>query len=441
MALRSYLPKSLFGRALLILVLPMLLLQAVVAYIFIQRHFDAVTRQMTDAVARELRWMMLRIEGIESPLVRDRELELATRSLGMELGFDEHGKITRGMAHAFFDVTGRAVAQTLDRAFAEPVAIDLSRHERVVDVRIQTSKGTLRALIPRRRMIASRPHLLLVWMVATALALIGIAVVFLRNQIRPIRALAEAADEFGKGRLVDFRPAGAEEIRLAGAAFLDMRARIERQIEQRTKMLSGVSHDLRTPLTRMKLALEMADPGPETEELRRDVREMEHMLTEFLAFARGERGEAITQTDVVTLAEELINDARREGGQISLFTRIDLPGERLVPMRRGAIKRCLQNLIGNALTYGDKAVLSLTINRRLVEFTVEDNGPGIPPDKREEAFRPFSRLDSARNQDRGGGVGLGLSIALDIARAHGGDILLGESTSLGGLRVALRIPR
>ncbi len=439
--IKRYLPKSLFGRALLILLAPVLLLQAMVAVLFIQRHYAGVTEQMAGAVARELNYAVELVENGDDPDAINRTLAEYAIPLGFELKL-EPGEFARTEAlWRFYDVSGGALAQTLEERVIRPITVDLVTFDKLADVRIATSNGIIHAQIPRRRTIASNPHLLLVWTGGTAFLLVVVAVAFLRNQVRPIRQLAFAADSFGKGRTVRFRPSGAEEVRRAGAAFLDMRRRIERQIEQRTMMLSGVSHDLRTPLTRMKLALALEKPSPERDGLARDVAEMERMLEEFLDFARGEQGEPVEETDPVELAEEIAADARRSGAAMTLYSSVETPESPIFAMRRGAVKRCVMNLIDNAARYGETVALSVRVARQNVEFTVEDDGPGIPPEKREDAFRAFNRLDAARNQDKGGGVGLGLYIALDIARAHGGTLTLDESERLGGLKATLRLPR
>jgi two-component system osmolarity sensor histidine kinase EnvZ len=264
--------------------------------------------------------------------------------------------------------------------------------------------------------------------------LLGVAVAFLRNQIRPILRLATAAEDFGKGRELDFRPQGAREVRQATYAFFEMKRRIERSIEQRTAMLNGVSHDLRTILTRFKLSLALLDDGPEKDELLRDVEEMQRMLEDYLAFARGDAGEAATPTDIGALLEELKADAERHGHA----TEIRIAGEPVVTVRADAFKRCLFNLVSNAQRYGDRIEIEAMRDQRFLTVNIDDDGPGIPPEKREEVFRPFFRLDEARNQDEGG-TGLGLAIARDIARSHGGDIILGQSP-MGGLRASVRVP-
>lgn len=441
MFLKKYVPRSLFGRSLIIFIAPLIVLQAVVAYIFVQRHFEGVTSQMARAVARELNYAVEVVENaddIEAALGRLEELK---GPLGMQLGLVEGAIVEESAIREFYDVSGGAVEESFKVNVERPLALDLVSDQRMVDARVQTAKGVLRALIPRDRMIASNPEYLLFWMFGVALALMVVVIYFLRLQVQPISRLAEAADEFGKGRERPFRPQGAEEVRRAGAAFLDMKARLERQIEQRTKMLSGVSHDLRTPLTRMKLALAMSDDTDEVRELRRDVDDMERMLGEFLAFARGEQGEETAEVDPIDIAEEVAADARMKGARVSVLSTIETPGRSTAMLRRVGIKRALANLVGNAAEFGERVDITARLARRFVEFVVEDDGPGIPEAEREAAFRPFERLDPARNQDKGGGVGLGLSIALDIARSHGGELSLHESERLGGLKARFRVPR
>ncbi|MEL7116695.1 MAG: ATP-binding protein, partial [Pseudomonadota bacterium] len=279
---------------------------------------------------------------------------------------------------------------------------------------------------------------LLVLMVFAGLVLTIIAFVFMRNQLRPIRRLARASEAFGKGQNVTYRPSGASEIRAAGQAFVAMRERIERQIEQRTMMLSGVSHDLRTPLTRLKLGLSMLDEDAEIKALRRDVEDMERLVDEFLAFARGDAlddAEEIAPGDVI---RSVVEKFQSSGAPVSLR---EISAEaRPMMLRPLATARALENLIGNAVKYGNRAEVSLLPNGQTVRFVVEDDGPGIPEDLRGEALKPFVRLDRARNQDRGSGVGLGLAIAHDIARRHGGVLRLDQSATLGGLKASLDFP-
>ncbi|MGF1503267.1 MAG: ATP-binding protein [Paracoccaceae bacterium] len=439
-AIKRYLPKSLFWRAFLILVIPILVLQAVVALVFIQRHYDGVTAQMASSVAREINYAIRAVERADDAATAEAALEEMVDPLGLQLGLDLDGRITARDVRAFYDLTGSVIAETLARRVERPLALDFVKIRKFVDVRVATSKGVLRVLVPRGRMNASNPHQLLVWMAVTVIALLAVSTAFLRNQVRPIRELARAASAFGRGRSLPFRPTGAEEVRRAGHAFLAMRARIERQIGQRTLLLSGVSHDLRTPLTRMKLALACAEPAPETVELSRDLDEMERMLAAYLDFARGDGTEEAEPVDPTEIAREVAEDAGRDGVEVELaeLRDEDQPGE--IVLRRGAVKRCLGNLVGNAARHGARTALSVRVTARFVEYVVEDDGPGIPPERREEALRPFVRLDESRNQNQGAGVGLGLAIALDIARSHGGSLSLDASERLGGLRATLILP-
>jgi len=438
---RSVLPRSLFGRALLILVAPVVLLQLIVGYVFFQRHYERVTAQMTRSVALEILLAIDRVE--EAPDLAAAEAALARLAAPLRLGLrlEPGGGFVPGVRRAPLDLTGLALVTTLEEEIRRPLAVDLLADTRAVRIAVETDRGVLIVEAPRNRLTVSNPHQLLVLMILSSIVLLAIAVGFLRNQVRPIRQLAEAAEAFGKGRALPFRPAGAEEVRRAAAAFLNMRARIERQIEQRTTMLSGVSHDLRTPLTRMKLTLALMDDDEDHAGLRQDVEQMERMLGAFLAFARGDAAEATEPVDPFALAARLAEDAGRGGARVRLAEVCETPGDRMVEMRPMAVQRALENLIGNAARYGSEVALTVRLLPKTLDFVVEDDGPGIAPQDRARALSPFSRLDEARNQDRGGGVGLGLAIALDVARGHGGSLELGESPALGGLRATLRLPR
>lgn len=434
--LKKLLPRGLYGRAALILILPIVTIQLVVSIAFIQRHFEDVTRQMTENVVQDIRLLIDRID-IAPDLASARA---GIAPLGRALGLDVSLPAAPGQGNArvFYDLSGRVITETLRGAFPDTQGVELS-DLRTVKFTVATAKGPLLVELPRRRVSASNPHQLLVLMLLTSLLMTAIAFLFLRNQLRPIRRLAQAAEAFGKGRVVPYRPVGALEVRAAGNAFLDMRARIERQMEQRTLLLSGVSHDLRTPLTRLKLGLSMLSDEAEAHDLRRDVDEMEGLLTSFLSFVRDEAGDEEARViDPVPLARAIVEDARRGGQNVSLTA---VEGDGTASLRETAVRRALANLIGNAVRHGSRAELSLAITDRAVRFTVEDDGPGIPKDRREEAMRPFTRLDAARDPNRGGGVGLGLAITADIARSHGGALRLGDSERLGGLRADLVLAR
>jgi two-component system osmolarity sensor histidine kinase EnvZ len=438
---RNLLPRSLFGRALTILLVPIVVLQLVVGLVFFQRHYLRVSEQMTRNVAYELAYAVEEIDIAEEPLEAAARVAELARPLELGLRLEPGARVQPGVTRDFFDFTGAKVAETFEASLPEPLAVDLSDPHAAV-LRLQTKAGALEVSIPRDRLSVSNPHQLLVLMILAAVLLTAVAIIFLRNQVRPIRALAEAAEAFGKGRSAPFRPAGAEEVRRAGAAFLSMRSRLERQIEQRTQMLSGVSHDLRTPLTRMKLTLALMEESEETRDLRQDTDQMERMLGEFLAFARGDSREETVAADPFALAEGVAEDARRAGAEVTLARAGNGGGAPTVPLRPGAVTRALANLVGNAARHGSRVLLTVRLSEKWLAFVVEDDGPGIPEADRARAVQPFTRLDEARRQDDGGGsVGLGLSIAMDVARSHGGSLELGESAELGGLRATLRMPR
>ncbi len=430
---KSFLPRGLFGRATLILVLPIVAIQLVVSTAFLQRHFEGVTRQMTQGIATELGYVL---DGADQSFAEGaRRAEV----LGMQVAAGDPAELAVGENRYFYDWSGWAVIQTLREKVRPGIGmIDLVSLNRTVRLVTSTANGPLEVQIDRRRVSASNPHQLLVLMAFASLLLTLIAYFFLRNQLKPITALADAASAFGKGRHVPYRPRGALEVRAAGTAFLDMRARIERQIEQRTLLLSGVSHDLRTPLTRLRLGLAMQPDTEDTEALLADVADMERLVDEFLAFVRGDAMEGEESVDPVALLDRAVEAASRTGGKV---TRGTVTGTGEVRLRPMAVMRAIDNLISNGLKFGTRVVVGLTMTDRMVRFTVEDDGPGIPKDLREEAMRPFVRLSEARDPNRGGGVGLGLSIAADIARNHGGALRLSDSVALGGLRAELEIAR
>ena len=434
--LKRFTPNGLYSRAALILIVPIVTIQLVVSIAYIQRYFTDVTVQMSRSVLLEIRLLdtAVRSAGSLSEGFR-RAAALATP---LELTVRQDPIAGDGDARLFYDLTGRVVTQTLRNALPGVRVVDLTEPSRVRLV-IENPKAVYELSFERNRISARNPHQFLVLLVATGLMMTIIAFLFLRNQLRPIRRLAQVAEAFGKGRTLPYRLAGASEVRAAGAAFIDMRLRIERQIEQRTLLLSGVSHDLRTPLTRLKLGLAMLEETPEVTALERDVEDMRRMLDGFLAFSRGDaQDEAAVMLDPVELLGQAVEDARRGGAAVAL---ISVEGAGRATMRSGAVRRAIDNLISNAVTYGKRAEASVTILDRSVRFTIEDDGPGIPESRRDEAVRPFTRLEPARNQDRSSGVGLGLAVTADIARSHGGTLRLGDSERLGGLKAELILAR
>ncbi len=434
--LKRYAPRSLYGRAALILLLPVVTIQLVVSVVFIQRLFEDVTEQMTGNVALELRRLVELVEASpDLDSARPEALALA-RSLDIEMTLPQADPVTQD-SRIFYDLSGRLVLPTLNEAVPGMMGVDLAGDDKRVRLSIATDFGPMGLSFDRSRVSASNPHQLLVIMMLASLLMTVIAYLFLRNQLRPIKRLSDAAQAFGRGRTLPYRPSGATEVREAGAAFLDMRNRIERQMEQRTLMLSGVSHDLRTPLTRMRLSLSMCD-DPEAPALQRDVEEMQRMLDAFLDFARDGALDDPVDIDPALLLRDVAENARRAGQDVAIAR---ITGDGSASLQPLAITRALENLLGNATRYGTRAELTLSMTPRAIVFTIEDDGPGIPEEVRADALRPFSRLDPSRNQNRGGGVGLGLSIAMDIARQHGGILRLDRSERLGGLKADLVLAR
>lgn len=441
--LKRIMPRGLYGRAALILFLPVVVVTAVVTVMFLQRHFEDVTRQMVAGVAAEVALVAERVDA--APDI-DAARTSAERVAGpLDLTLDLPANNAGNERRAFYDLSGRVVIAQLHERVPSVKAVDLDVR-REVRITLDGRWGDYVLIVPRSRVSASNPHQLLVLMIGTSLLMTAIATIFLRNQLRPIRRLARAAEEYGKGRIIPYRPAGASEIRSAGAAFLDMRARIERQNEQRIQMLSGISHDLRTPLTRLRLGLSMlgADIPPETDEiaaLERDVAAMGTMIDAFLDHARDAAQDGPPQpVAALGFVRDIVADGQRGGQQVALHSVTGDESE-LATFRSDSLRRAIENLIGNAVRYGDHAEIEAALGPSWFRVSVEDDGPGIPPERRDEALRPFTRLDPARNQNRGQGVGLGLSIANDIARAHGGQLRLGAGARLGGLRAEIVIPR
>jgi two-component system osmolarity sensor histidine kinase EnvZ len=433
--LNSILPKGLYARALIIMIVPMVILQSVVAYFFLESHWSLVTQRLSAGVVSDISALIATYNSYPQDADATRLRKIAQEQLGLIVDFLPLTDMPPPGPKPFFSLLDQSLSEELRKKIGRPYWIDTVGRSSLVEIRIRLDNAVMRVFARRSAAYASNSEIFLFWMLGTSSVLLIFAVIFLRNQIRPILRLADAAEAFGKGREVpNFRPRGAREVRRASQAFIEMKNRVERTIEQRTAMLAGVSHDLRTVLTRFKLELALAGKGPEIEAMKSDVDEMARMLEAYLSFARGDLDEPSAQVDMAEFLDQLRADLERQGHKAT----VAFHGLPVVAVRPAAFKRCLGNLVSNAARFAKSIAISGHRDHRYLTITVDDDGSGIPADKREDVFKPFLRLDDARNQDEGNS-GLGLSIARDIARTHGGDITLSDSP-MGGLRATVRVP-
>ncbi len=433
--MKKWLPRSLFGRSLLIVVLPIALMQGAVVWGFFEAHLNAVGEQLCAGLAGDIAADVEDYEAAPLPATLVRIAARAERLQALSITLQPGARLPNYRRRTLIPHDDTILDRAIDNALDEGFWVDTTRYPAYVDIRVNAPGGVLRIIAPRDRVYAARGPAFVTELIIATLVLTGVAVIFIRNQVRSIERLAAAAEAFGKGEDAPrFHPHGAREVREAGHAFLDMRQRIQRHIEQRTTLLAAVSHDLRTPLTRLKLEVALAEPSPRIEAIRRDLADMEHMVEEYLDFARGEGGEAAADIALDALLAEVVDAARRSGATLELEPAPGLYAR----LRPNAVKRALSNLVMNAAAHGAGRVrLGVTPYASGVELVVDDDGPGISPDQYAEAFKPFARLDASRRNVKG--VGLGLAIARDVARAHGGDVTLDRSP-LGGLRALMRLP-
>ncbi|MFO0412236.1 MAG: ATP-binding protein [bacterium] len=434
--LKRRLPTSLWGRSLLIIVLPVLVMQVAVTWAFFDMHWQTVTARLSDGLAGDIAWAAESWRDDPMPENMAVISERAERSMSLSVQLRDGDTLPAENRRGPIGVVDRTLEKALATRLDQPFWFDTTRYPAYVDIRVQQPQGVLRVIAPRERAVATQAHIFVLWLTIATVLLMSVAILFIRNQVRAIERLADAAEAFGRGETSEnFKPHGAREVRAAANAFLAMRERIQRHIDQRTALLASVSHDLRTPLTRLRLELALAPPFKRSKAMEGDLDEMEHMIDEYLAFARGESGEAAQAVSIPDLLEAAAEDGRRAGAMVE----VDAPVDLTATLRPLAFKRALTNLAGNAAAHGEHVRLSARpLPSGGLELSVEDDGPGIPEDMHEEAFRPFSRLDASRNQNRKG-VGLGLAIARDVARGHGGDITL-ERSDMGGLRALIRLP-
>ncbi len=441
LSIKSFLPRTLLGRSLMILITPILLIQVIATFIFFDRHWSKMTMRLAYSVSGEIAVIANALEDDLSPDNLQSVIGYAAQHLDLLVGFQDNGVLEEKSSDYHPDAWKSHMADTLTRQLeislrGRPFYLSLDKDEKWIEVDVQLSKGVLSIIMPQQRLFSSSGYIFLLWMIGSSIVLLAIAIVFMRNQIRPIRKLAAAAERFGKGRDVAyFKPEGAKEVRQAGQAFLDMHKRIRRQIEQRTTMLAGVSHDLRTPLTRLKLELAMLADNNDVQAMKGDIAEMEKMIEGYLEFVRGEGDEQESEVNLQSLIEKITDAARRQ----NLKLEVNVPQDVALTLRPMAFERALMNIINNAGKYAEHIWLSTRReDKKYLFIEIEDDGPGIPPDQYEEVFRPFYRVDTSRNAATGG-VGLGLPIAMEIIHGHGGKISL-EKSARGGLKAVIRLP-
>ena len=432
--IKRVLPRTMFGRALLIIVVPLVLLQAIATWIFYDRHWAAVSWRLSAGVAGDIALLIEAMQGAGSDTKAARLLEKAAAVTDLDLKVRAGERLPPQLPSS-----GTLLEDQLTQAMRGrvnlPYRIETLGDPYAIQISVQLSEGVLTVDVPRNRLYSSTTYIFVMWMVGSSLVLLAVATIFLRNQVKSLRRLAAAADGFGKGRPVPFfKIEGAVEVRQAAIAFMKMRDRIQRQIRQRTQMLAGVSHDLRTPLTRMKLALELLHHDPAVEELKSDVAEMERMVHGYLDFVRGEGTEMPVETEISLLLEDIAAAMRREGTPLSVAA----PPEYVMLVRPNALRRCIGNLIDNARRHGNHVWLTAVVVADGIDILIDDDGPGIRLADRDRAFRAFIRLDPSRNPSTGG-IGLGLTIARDVARSHGGEVTL-ETSPRGGLRARVHLP-
>ena len=427
---KDILPKGLYSRSLLIIIVPVVVLQGILTFVFLDRHWQLVTRKLSSAVASEIATFV----DVAPSLGLNKVVELSKKFYDAEVNYIPNQKLINNIPKPI-NLVENTLSKELSKIMTDNFWVDAHTYEKRVIVQIEKEGGIYEFTIPRRNVYATNSHIFLVWIVISSLLLVSVAVKFMRQQIKPIEILSKAAQQFGLGKKMEnFKPSGATEVRRAAEAYLKMQERIERFIEQRTLMLAGVSHDLRTPLTRLKLQLEMLSDDKTNIELLSDVNEMQKMLENYLDFAEEVTREKAIKTDLKQMIKEIINSESIENKVIEFNVKNDKPI--FFECRAIAMKRCITNLLNNACSYGDDIRVALEKKKDVIDISIEDNGPGIDKTDYDKAIKPFIRLDSSRNQNIPGS-GLGLSISQDITSNHGGKLIMSKS-NLGGLKVQLK---
>ena len=431
--LKKISPNSLYTRSLIIIIAPIVVLQAILTFVFLERHWQLVTKKLSSSVVSEIGMIIKMQKETDQETISSYAKEFYDISINyysnQEIPLDNNIPKTIVERTLVREIGERLDTKTWVQDFPE---------EKKVKVIIPLGSSIIEFLIPRRNVYATNSHIFLVWMVISSILILSIAILFLRQQIKPIEKLAKAAESFGMGKKIEnFKPSGASEVRKAADAYIKMQERIEKFIEQRTLMLAGVSHDLRTPLTRIKLQLEMLSKNRENEELLKDVDEMQYMLETYLDFSQTVSSEESSLVNINKLIEEVIETSKDENNFI-IFKPLK-KNEINHKCKYIALKRCIINIINNAKAYGDKIIIKLSESDNKININIEDNGPGISKKDYQKALKPFQRLDSSRNQNIAGS-GLGLSISQDIIKTLDGNLNLSKS-EMGGLKVEINLPK
>ena len=439
--IKKYLPKRLFTRAIIIILLPVIFIELSIGISFFQRHYEQVTNQMAESIILEIKYIKSEIETSSNTNSANKIAKLMEKNFKFDINIFEQNKFYKFQSPNFFDYSGRAFLKKLNSEFNDNIDFDFNNEMGKVGILLKSKFGKLLIYIPRDRISASNPHQLPVMMIILTSLLLFIALIILRNQIKPIIRLAEASEAFGKGISINYKPRGSEEVRKAGVAFISMRSRIEKHLEQRTKMLSSVSHDLRTPLTRLKLSLSFLKKNKEVNEMLKDINNMSKMLDTFLTYSKNLYEEETKEIFLQDFLNEIINKNKKYYKKNNFNFIHEKNDKTVFKLKVNLIDRAFQNIIDNSCNYGKKINIKLNIGRKFVVFFFEDDGPGIRLKDRENALKPFTRLDNSRNQNLYAGVGLGLSITKDIIINHGGSLVLGDSEELGGLLVKIVLPK
>ena len=428
--IKKILPQTLLGRSILILVVPLIILQIIITLIFYNRHWDTITRHRTIDFVKDITLVVESFERNKSIENREWTLKNVSEKLQLQTFYKKNARLYKKQNNEEPSKLRKYLLENLD-PINRKFNLEINNKKKLITVMVELDEGILEFRANKKRIYSSTTYIFILWMISASIILFIVALLFLKNQIKPIRKLAIAVDRFGKGKNVEnFKPSGAKEVRRVSSAFKIMKERIENSITQRNKMFSSISHDIRTILTRMKLNLELhkLDKGG----LKKDLVEMEEMVEEYLKYAKGEKKEKIQKVNIVDVINSIKKRYSKKNIYLNNLKKIN------ISIRVNSIKRCINNLLSNSIKFSEKIEISCIKKKKFVEIIIDDDGPGIPKNQRKKVMEPFYRVEGSRNRDTGG-VGLGITIAVDIINSHGGNLFLNESP-MGGLRAKIELP-